>query len=134
MSSQRRILPPRKDRLEADTSLAIVNIVLLLLFFFLATGALVGESDRGVNISETVDLPIDQLPRPILIVAEDGSLTLDGAPVARELIAQALDGATVLHVLIDRDAPATELLELLSEPGLDTLDIQLVTLHRRGES
>lgn len=131
MSLRRRLLPPPERRVEADVSFAIVNIVLLLILFFLATGALVNTPDQGISLSETRDLPVDQLPPPVLIVNDDRTLMLDGIDISSGELANALEGEDVLHVLIDRQAPALDLLDLLAEPGLKPLEIRLVTVHRR---
>lgn len=131
---RRQILPDKKEPTRPDVSFAIVNIVLLMILFFLATGALVNTPDQGIQISETRDLPIDQLPPPVLIVREDRSLELDGMPMAPELLGQALAEETMLHVLIEKTAPALDLLEVIAQPGLENLDIRLVTVHRKGES
>ncbi len=130
MAPRRRPLPRPREPIRPDVSLFIVNIVLLLILFFLATGSLVSTPDEGVRISETRDLPIDQLPKPVLIVEEDGRLTLDGAELAVEGLPQAMVGHSVLHVLIDRTAPALDLLKLVNRPGMENLDIRLVTIHR----
>ncbi|GAA6178126.1 biopolymer transporter ExbD [Sulfitobacter pacificus] len=131
MAPRSRPLPRPREPIRPDVSLFIVNIVLLLILFFLATGSLVSTPDEGVRISETRDLPIDQLPKPVLIVEEDGRLTLDGAELAVEGLPQAMVGHSVLHVLIDRTAPALDLLKLVNRPGMENLDIRLVTIHRR---
>ncbi|KHA53923.1 MAG: biopolymer transporter ExbD [Sulfitobacter geojensis] len=130
MAPRRRPLPRPSDPIRPDVSLFIVNIVLLLILFFLATGSLVSTPDEGVRISETRDLPIDQLPKPVLIVEEDGRLTLDGEELAADGLPQAMVGHSVLHVLIDRTAPALDLLKLVNRPGMENLDIRLVTIHR----
>ena len=70
----------------------------------------------------------------VLIVRPDRSLVLDGNDVAVELLQQALADETVLHVLIEKTAPALDLLEVLAQPGMDRLDIRLVTVHRGGGS
>lgn len=127
----RRLLPEPKEPTRPDVSFAIVNIVLLMILFFLATGALVNTPDQGISISETRDLPIDQLPPPVLIVRDDRTLELDGNAVAIELLGQTLADERTLHVLIDRSAPAFDLLEVLGQPGMQHLDIQLVTVHKR---
>lgn len=127
---RKSLLPVQSEPLKPDVSLFIVNIVLLLILFFLATGSLVATPDQGVKLSETKDLPIDQLPSPVLVVEEDGTLTLDGEPVASDNLVQALAGQRILHLLIDRTAPALDLLELVDRPGLENLDIRLVTIHR----
>lgn len=129
MSLQRRVLPPPRRKQPADASLAIVNIVLLLLFFFLATGSLLNSPSYGVAVSETGELPIEVLPEPVLVVEESGALTLNGEPVADALLGASLEGETVLHVLVSRDAPATDLLDLLERPDLEGIEIQLVTVN-----
>jgi len=130
----RAMLPPRPHRMTLDMSLPIVNIVLLLIFFFLATGQLLNPPTQGVDLSETSELPLDQLPKPILIVADDGTWTLDGLPVLRETIGAALADLprpATLNVLIGREAPASTLLEITNLPDLADLQIRLVTLRLR---
>ncbi|WP_373634943.1 ExbD/TolR family protein [Yoonia sp. SS1-5] len=128
-----RSLPQRKKAIGLDVSLAIVNIVLLLIFFFLATGQLLNPPSQGVDISETTELPLDQLPSPILVVRDSGSWQLDGQDVAPDLLGAALSNLEtplILHVLIGRDAPATSLLEIINRPDLSQAEIKLVTLRR----
>ena len=129
MTLERRVLPPPRRHQPADASLAIVNIVLLLLFFFLATGSLLNSPSYGVAVSETGELPIEVLPQPVLVIEESGALSLNGEPVADSLLGAALEGETVLHVLVDREAPATDLLDLLDRPDLQGIEIQLVTVN-----
>ncbi len=127
-------LPPRRhERAYIDTSLSIVNIVLLLLFFFM----IVGQTARpapGVELSRTEDLPLEQLPSPILIVEGDGSWLLDGEPISPELLPAAIPaaGGQILHLMIDREAPAHLLVETLNDPVLAEYDLRLVTLNDRG--
>lgn len=128
-------LPPRRQGARIDVSLAIVNIVLLLIFFFLLTGQIAAD-DRieGLELAETSDLPLDQLPRPILIIGPQGEWLLDGQEVAPDLLAVALDAMPqplTLNLLLDRAAPATTLGSLLSHPALRDRDLQLVTLKKR---
>ncbi|WP_179381049.1 ExbD/TolR family protein [Jannaschia marina] len=130
-----RRLPPARRARGLDVSLAIVNIVLLLIFFFLATGRLLNPVGPDIELSETTVLPLDILPTPILIVDEDGGWELDGAPLAPDLLGAAvetLDAPARLHLLIDRGAPAHALLDLVARPELSEVELRLVTLHRRG--
>jgi biopolymer transport protein ExbD len=132
MSAQRRILPRQRAAVQPDVSLAIVNVVLLLILFFLATGAQSNTSlPASVQVSETRALPIDHLPSPVLTVLPSGGLLLDGETILIEMLEQELADKTIVHIIIDRDAPATELLDVLSQPGMQRLDIRLVTIHRR---
>ncbi len=127
-------LPPRRhERAHIDTSLSIVNIVLLLLFFFM----IVGQTARpapGVDLARTEDLPLEQLPSPILIVEGDGNWLLDGDPISPELLPAAIPaaGGQILHLMMDREAPADLLVETLNNPFLADYDLRLVTLNDRG--
>jgi len=133
MRGSGNLLPPRRPPLRPDVSLAIVNIVLLLILFFLASGALINASaPLNVELAETSDLDIAHLPRPVLAVTADGGLELDGDPVLLADLAQALAADQVLHLVIGREAPATRVLDLLGQPGLERLDVRLVTVHRRN--
>ena len=129
----RRVLPAPRGRVRADVSLAIVNIVLLLIFFFLATGGLLNSPSYGVDLSTTDELPIEMLPKPLLIVGPAGELSLNGEPVAIEVLGPRLIGETRVHLLIDRTTPATDLVALLSQPELAAVEVRLVTIHLRTE-
>ncbi|WP_420857742.1 biopolymer transporter ExbD [Marivivens marinus] len=129
----RKVLPPDANRLKVDNSFFIVNIVLLLILFFLATGQLLNSPSFGVELSETEELPVEVLPSPLLIVNGDGSLSLDGEPIAAELLGPALADQSRVHLLIPKNAPASQLIELLARPELSTVEVKLVTIHYRGE-
>lgn len=129
----KRGIPIHTQKPTIDTSLAIVNIVLLLIFFFLTTGSLLAGRGYGVDVAETYDLEIEAFPQPILVVEDSGLISLNGEPIAADALADALAAETRLHVLINRDAPALELVSLLTEPGLKDLEIFLVTIHKRDE-
>jgi biopolymer transport protein ExbD len=128
-------LPRPRPRIQLDVSLAIVNIVLLLIFFFLSTGRLLNPVASDLDVAETTDLPLDQLPSPILVVDQDGGWSLDGAPLAPELLGTALQllpQPVTLHVLINRADPANALLAVINRPELQDVTVRLVTLHRRA--
>lgn len=128
-------LPPPRPRARMDISLAIVNLVLLLIFFFLISGRMDAPTGRGIDVAHTSNLPLDQLPRPVLVVPQDGDWQLDGVPVSPELLAVALDAVPPdlpLHLVIDRTAPAEQLAALLGRPELASRSVRLVTV-RGGE-
>lgn len=110
----------------------IVNIVLLLILFFLATGRLLNSTSYGVDLSQTQDLPVETLPKPLLIVDENGGLVLNGEPIAAELLGPALEEEPTVHLLIAGDTPAIDLIDLLAQPGLDTTEVRLVTVRHQG--
>jgi hypothetical protein len=127
----RNILPDPVVRPKLDTSMFIVNIVLLLILFFLATGRLLNTPNSGVDLAETDKLPVESLPKPLLVV-RDAGLELNGDPVTADALGAALAGETRLHVLIARDKPAMDLLDLLSRPELAGLELRLVTVRTPG--
>lgn len=117
-----------------DFSLATVNIVLLLIFFFLISGSLVATDELEVDLSETADLPLDRLPRPLLLLRPDGEdWLLDGQTVTRDTLAEIATG-DVLHILADKRLPASALIALLQDPDLDGLTLKLVTLRKFAET
>ena len=131
LRSKTSLLPPRPVQHKPDTSLAIVNIVLLLLFFFLTTGTLASGPDTQVHLPATQEMPSGHLPTPILEVGDGGILRLDGAVISLPDLSDAFSTGQILHVLMDGTAPALDLLELLARPEFSDLDIRLVTRHRR---
>lgn len=129
--ARRALLPPARARLRIDSGLAIVNMVLLLIFFFLTTGSLSTSQQVNVTLPDTSTLPLDLLPKPLLTVAADGALTLNGDPLAAGGLAAALGDAPVLHVLADRDGNAGALLDHLARENLLAVQVRLVTVHRK---
>lgn len=130
-----RPLPRPPKPIQLDVSLAIVNIVLLLIFFFLATGRLLNPVGPDLELSQTSELPLDQLPSPILVIGSDGTWQLDGTDLAPDLLDVALQNLpqpVVLHLLINREAPANTLISVMNLPELNEAEIRLVTLHRRA--
>jgi biopolymer transport protein ExbD len=123
-------LPSARVRHPIDSSLAIVNIVLLLIFFFLATGSLMSSRTIEVALPETTELPLDLLPGPLLVISADGDMTLDGEPLAQGDLAGAMLDDPTLYVLTDHDLNAVRLLEILDAEALVAVNVQLVTLHR----
>lgn len=120
-------LPSRRARLRMDPALAIVNVVLLLIFFFLVSGQ-EARIFGDLELPSSRALPAGQLPSPVLEVLPSGQWRLDGLAVQPELLAAALPpGDAPLHVVIDRQAPSGRLIELLSLPELADRPLRLVT-------
>ena len=123
----------RGRRVQVDTSLAIVNIVLLLIFYFL----LVGQDPKfetGLKLATTTTLRPDSLPSPVLEVLGPEDWRLDGRPILPEALPGALaSSAAPLHLLLDRNAPAGLLVGLMRRPELAGHELRLVTVKGLGE-
>ncbi|WP_372991436.1 ExbD/TolR family protein [Sulfitobacter sp.] len=127
-------LPQRRKGAQFDSSLAIINIVLLLIFFFITTGSLMSSRTVEVSLPETTRLPLDLLPEPLLIIQADGAMLLDGQVVEKGALAAALIDSPTVHVLTDREMTAGTLLTILDEEALIAVEVQLVTLHLKAGS
>jgi len=125
-------LPQRRKGAQFDSSLAIINIVLLLIFFFITTGSLMSSRTVEVSLPETTRLPLDLLPEPLLIIQADGAMLLDGEVVEKGALAAALIDSPTVHVLTDREMTAGTLLTILDEEALIAVEVQLVTLHLKA--
>lgn len=131
LSEGRTALPRRPKRIGLDFSLTTVNIVLLLIFFFLVSGSLVETEELSVDLAETTELPLDRLPRPLLLVDTGGRLLLDGQAVDTAGVRAALPMDTPrLHILADKDVRASDLVKLIQDPNLIGFELQLVTFRK----
>jgi biopolymer transport protein ExbD len=135
------MFPPPQLRWRGDFILPMINIVFLLLLFFLTAGSLANRNEAQSAIPITATLPLERLPRPLLLVQSDGSLELDGRPVTRDDVVRSVrngaagtgEAAMPVSVLADPDMPATTLLTLVDALRAEGVGIRLVTL-RRGAS
>ena len=119
-------------KVQVDTSLAIVNIVLLLIFYFLLAGQS-AQPQTQLRLSTTSTLSPDNLPSPVLEVIGPEDWRLDGQPILPEALPGALaavDGP--VHLLLDRDAPAGLLVGLIRRPELAGHELRLVTIKGPG--
>ena len=125
-----RLLPPETRR-QPEFSLATVNIVLLLVLFFLVAGTIVDEEEAALALPETVDLPLDDLPRPLLLLRRDGGHALDGVemelPAIIATLAERQAGA--VYLLAPADLPALRVLQLVADLAPLGAEVSLVTLR-----
>ncbi|MFC3529850.1 ExbD/TolR family protein [Paracoccus mangrovi] len=124
-----RLPPLRQGRhIQVDTSLAIVNIVLLLIFYFLIVGGN-PALETPLELASTTELAPEDLPSPVLEVHGPEDWRLDGRPIQPEMLPAALADMTgSVHLVMDRTAPAALLVGLMRRPELAGHDIRLVTI------
>ena len=125
------LLPRATPRFRPDFSLATVNIVLLLLLYFLVAGDPAAESERAVVPPTTRDLPLEGLPRPLLVARPGGALELDGVGVSLPAVMDRVASGTLTRVnlLVSRDHPARALLDLAGRLAAAGAEARLVTLR-----
>ncbi|WP_353646408.1 biopolymer transporter ExbD [Mesorhizobium sp. WSM2239] len=131
-------IPSRPKRRRPDFSLAVINIVFLLLLFYLATGRLITQGELMTDVPLTQHLPLDHLPRPLLLVTADGSLFLDGAPVSMDALPgaarKAADNSQFLNILAERTVQADKFVDILARINTANVPVRIVTLHAQGRS
>jgi hypothetical protein len=98
--------------------------------FFLVAGTLTVEEEGRVDLPETRDLPLEALPRPLLLVAADGALTLDGVALPEAGLAAAVAGLARVYLLASREFPANRLLAIATEAAAGGAAVVLVTVRR----
>ncbi len=131
-------LEAQRHRRRPDFGLAQVNIVLLLVLFFLVVGTIVENDELAVDLAETSELPLERLPRPLLLIDANGAWSLDGAPMAEAAVVEALkapppDGQpNAVYILAPRDMAADRLLRAMQLLLPSGRTVKLVTLKAGG--
>jgi biopolymer transport protein ExbD len=120
----------RKDR---EPTIALINIVFLMLIFFLVAGTLAPPLDADLKLVNTADLE-GTPPADALVIHADGRLTHRGAPVvsAEAFLAMLPEEARGrVRLVPDRDLDAKELVSLgrsLRAAGAE----QVIIITERG--
>ena len=136
------MLRARRSPPTMDFAVPAINIVFLLLLFFITSGSQVNRSELSVAPPTAELLPGERLPRPLLAVTAAKALFLDGAAIDEAGLIRtiserrAVDPAAfaTLHLLADRDMPARDVLLLIQRLRADLpLRLELVT-RRPGKS
>lgn len=118
--------PPKR---QAESTISLINIVFLMLIFFLIAGQLAPPVEPSVTLAETVDAP-PLAPPDALFVDKDGALTYRGQPtdIAAYLAAlapgvpagEASEGeggssGPPVMLAVDRDLGAARVLEIAED-------------------
>ncbi|TCM84527.1 biopolymer transporter ExbD [Rhodovulum steppense] len=103
----------RAKRAEREPAIALINVVFLLLVFFLVAGSLARPLDADLRLVRTADLQ-GAAPPDALVLHPDGRVTRDGAETDPAAHVATLDeaGRAVLRVVPDREAAAGDLVAL----------------------
>ena len=127
-------LPRAPARRQAESTIALINVVFLMLIFFLIAGTLAPPMDREIALVES-SAGEPAAPPDALSVRKDGSLFWRGAPTdIGAFMAQhgQAEIAGPVRIAVDRELPGTGLVELLA--GLKAAgagEIRVVTQRGR---
>ena len=129
-------LQAQDNRKLPDFGLAQVNIVMLLVLFFLVVGTIVETSEQAVKLPETTDLPLDRLPRPLLLIDGSDTWQLDGeAMTPLETVTHLIENPENLrqvNLLVAQDLPADALFDVLRRLEDTGLGVALVTIKQEA--
>jgi biopolymer transport protein ExbD len=107
-----RAKPPKPER---ENTIALINIVFLMLIFFLVAGTLAQPIDSALKLVNTSDIESTSPPADALVVHPDGRMSLAGQDIATPeafLEARGEDGLAVVRLIPDRELPAEDLVAL----------------------
>lgn len=119
--------PPRN---KPEPTIALINVVFLMLVFFLVAGQIARPTDREVTLIDA-DLPSANVPDDALVLRADGTLQWRGEPttILDFAVAQvtAPDGPA-LRILPDRNLAARDLIAVAVDlRAITGRDVRLVT-------
>lgn len=108
-------MKPVARRPGAESAIGLINIVFLMLIFFLIAGTIGRAPDAAVQLIQIRDGERTP-PRDALVLTVDGTLRHDYAETTVEAyLASLTDEPRVARILPDRDAPAARLITLAQE-------------------
>ncbi|MBE1284160.1 MAG: biopolymer transporter ExbD [Rhodobacteraceae bacterium] len=100
----RRGLPLRKR----DSTIALINVIFLMLIFFLIAGTVAPPLDRDLELVNTEGLE-GREPPDALVLHSDGMLSFRGAPIDPETYMATHENGPV-RIVPDRNAPGQRLI------------------------
>ena len=116
-------VPTRRAR--AESIVPMINVVFLLLIFFLMSADLRAPPPVEVRLPDA-DVALAQLPPGALYAGADGTLAFGPSRGAAALQAAVAEGPVVLRA--DRDLPGADLARLLARlAALGATEVRLVT-------
>jgi biopolymer transport protein ExbD len=104
-----------KQKTRRDPVISLINIVFLILIFFMIAGSLASPPDPSVRFVQTQDLECCVSPDAVSI-DKTGQLRRGGVPITLESLLDNLAADTSsLPLLPDRELPAVQLLGLVKD-------------------
>lgn len=121
-------LSVKKPRKKGEPTIALINVVFLMLVFFLIAGTVAPSLDQRVTLVDTNNLE-GRAPPDAAVVLSDGTLVLRGVTITPEdLLATDRVDAELIRLVPDQNVPAKQLIEITSILRAGGVkDIRLVT-------
>ncbi len=115
-------LPPPAKRNPQESTITLINVVFLMLIFFLIAGTLTPPLDKDVSLITTSQSDKAEPPDALFVTAE-GLMRTRGVEVtaeayvasARQMQLLLPEDPVTVKIAADRDLPATRLIEIVGE-------------------
>ncbi len=123
----------RRRKARREPTITLINIVFLLLVFFLVAGTLAPAPDRDVELVDTSTLPAE-VPPDALLLHPDGRLSYRGDDISSAGAFLATAPPDILQrtrVVPDRSVPALDMIQLAHDL-VAAGSTQVVIVTRRG--
>jgi biopolymer transport protein ExbD len=104
------VIRPAQTRRKRDPSIALINVVFLMLIFFLLAGTVAPPLDPALRLIDTAGLE-GREPPDALVLRADGSLHFRGAATDPETYMRT-QGAGPIRIVPDREVPGARLVEI----------------------
>jgi len=106
------MIPSARIRRKGDPSIAMINVIFIMLIFFLIAGTVAPPLDTNLELVDTSSLE-GREPPDALVLRADGSLRFRGDPTdAETFMSTYADGP--VRIVPDRNASGTRLIEVSS--------------------
>lgn len=104
------MIRPTLPRRKRDTTIALINVVFLMLIFFLIAGTVAPPLDPDLELTDTAGLE-GREPPDALVLHADGTLSYRSAPTNPDAF-MSVHGASPVRIVPDRNVPAPRLIEV----------------------
>ncbi len=108
---------PARNKSKREPTIALINIVFLMLVFFMVAGTLAQPMDKDLNLVRTADLE-GRPPPDALVIRADGTLSYLGVELTSPdaYMPRQNDVASPdVRLVPDRDLPADQLVRIARE-------------------
>ncbi|WP_350335390.1 ExbD/TolR family protein [Coralliovum pocilloporae] len=125
-------LPRKQKKQAAESTISLINIVFLMLIFFLVAGTLATPIDKALAPADTAELPMTPSDPLTIAIRADGSLFWRGAESTSEAVITILqaEGQKDVKIIPDRELPVPLLVEqvkALKEAGVE--QVRIITIR-----
>ncbi|GLQ58024.1 ExbD/TolR family protein [Devosia nitrariae] len=130
---------PRRRRDGPDFALPMINVIFLMMLYFLVAGTITQRDELAIVPPLTQSYPPERLPRPLLVIVDTQTVLIDGRPLERGNLAAGIQtglngapGSQTVNILAPRSMAADTLLDVAAELGAAGIGVRIVSLDERS--